>query len=133
MCKRSAGNDEKGFTLVEVVVALTVIAIGIMGLSIVFPLATRDVGKSGVATRGLELCQEKLEDLHMLGYTSVYLEAGYAHADSLNPIDSVYVRTWEAFDDQPMTGCKRVEVTVSWPSYSEGSVTLWTVLASAGR
>jgi prepilin-type N-terminal cleavage/methylation domain-containing protein len=129
MSKRAQG----GFTLVEVVVALIVVAIGIIGLSIVFPLATRDVGKSGVMSKAVELCQEKIEDFHMTGYDAIDLDPGYTHADTLNPIGGVYTRTWETYGDVPMPGCKRVVVRVTWNTYDQDSVKLWTIIASAGR
>jgi type IV pilus assembly protein PilV len=126
-------KDEEGFTLVEVIVAITIVAIGIVGLAAVFPLATRDVAKSGGLTKAMELCQAKIEALHMLAYDSPDLAPGYAHADSLNPIDNVYVRTWETYDDNPIGGCKLIEVTVSWEAVAGAEVKLSTVIASAGR
>ena len=126
-------SDEEGFTLVEVIVAITIVAIGIVGLSAVFPLATRDVAKSGGLTKAMELCQGKLEALHMLAYDSPDLASGHVHADSLNPIANVYVRTWQTYDDDPIAGCKRIEVTVSWESVSNAEVRLSTVIAGAGR
>jgi prepilin-type N-terminal cleavage/methylation domain-containing protein len=132
MKRRRGKSQESGFTLVEVMVALTVIAIGLMGLSVVFPLALEDVGESGVNLRAMELCKDKLESLHRLSYDHPYL-LGTTHADSLNPIDGVYTRTWQVYDDQPITGCKRIEVSVTWDSYGSGELVLATVLASAGR
>jgi len=124
---------EQGFTLIEVVVALTVLAIGIVGLSVVFPLAMRDVSKSGSVTKAVQLCQQKLEEFQMLAYDSADLDQGYIHDDDVNPIDGVYDRTWEVTDDQPITGCKLIEVTVSWQARRQESVSLSTVIAQAGR
>jgi type IV pilus assembly protein PilV len=126
-------TEQRGFTLVEVIVALMVTAIGIIGLSIVFPTATRDVGKSGIMSKALELCQEKLEDCHIMAYDAADLDPGYSHADTLNPIDGVYTRTWETYPDVPIAGCKRVDVRVTWNTYDQDSVKLWTIIASAGR
>ncbi|HVP57116.1 MAG TPA: prepilin-type N-terminal cleavage/methylation domain-containing protein [bacterium] len=126
-------RSEQGFTLIEVIVALTVLSIGIIGLSVVFPLAMRDVGKSGSVTKAVQLCQQKLEEFQMLAYDSADLEHGYTHDDDLNPLDGVYERTWQVTDDEPITGCKLVEVTVSWQSRRQESVSLSTVIAQAGR
>jgi type IV pilus assembly protein PilV len=126
-------RSEQGFTLIEVVVALTVLAIGIVGLSVVFPLTMRDVGKSGSVTKGVELCQQKLEEFQMLGYTAPDLDQGYTHDDPENPIDGKYDRTWEVTDDQPIAGCKLIEVTVSWQARRQESVSISTVIAQAGR
>jgi type IV pilus assembly protein PilV len=126
-------RNEAGFTLIEVIVALTVIAIGLLGLSFVFPLSTREIGEAGVDVEALELCQAKIEDLHMLGFDDPLLDSGVQHADSLNPIDGIYVRTWEVYDDVPIQGCKQVEVTCAWDSYGSGEMVVTTIIASAGR
>lgn len=128
-----SSKAQSGFTLVEVIVALIVIAVGIIGLAIVFPLATRDVGKAGVMSKALELCQEKIEDVHMMAYDAPDLDPGHTHADTLNPIDGVYTRTWETYGDVPMLGCKRVIVKVTWNTYDQDSVKISTIIAGAGR
>jgi type IV pilus assembly protein PilV len=126
-------RSEQGFTLIEVVVALTVLAIGIVGLSVVFPLAMRDVSKSGSTTKAVQLCQQKMEEFQMLAYDTADLEQGYTHDDDANPIDGAYERTWEVTDDEPITGCKLIEVTVSWQARRQESISLSTVIAQAGR
>lgn len=133
MRKPQITKNQQGFTLIEVVVALTVVAIGIMGLSIIFPSTTRDVGKSGVTTKALQMAQEKLEDLHTLAYDDPDLDATYVHDDIANPINGVFDRTWTVYEDQPIAGCKKVIVKIAWYTYSQDSVSLWAVLASAGR
>jgi type IV pilus assembly protein PilV len=132
MLTRIRGRHEEGFTLVEVMVALTVLAIGIVSLSVVFPLAMRDVGKSGSVTRAVQLCQQKLEDIQMLGYDDPDLFVS-AHYDSLNPIEGTYHRQWYVTEDTPMEGCKLVEVTVHWYTRQMESISLSTVIAQAGR
>jgi len=124
---------EKGFTLVEVVVALTVIAIGVLGISVIFPLASHDVSKSGMATKALELCQEKIEDLHQNAYDAPALTPAVTHADSLNPIINAFDRSWYVLEDQPVSGCKTIQVTVAWVQDSDRFITLTTVISSVGR
>jgi prepilin-type N-terminal cleavage/methylation domain-containing protein len=124
---------EKGFTLVEVVVALTVVAIGILGISAVFPLAGRDLSKSGVSTKALELCQEKIEELHHNAYDAPALTPAVTHVDSLNPIIDAFERSWYVLEDQPVSGCKTIQVTVEWVQDSNRFITLSTVISSAGR
>lgn len=124
---------EKGFTLVEVVVALTVVAIGILGISVIFPLAGHDVSKSGMSTKALELCQEKIEELHHHAYNSVDLTPAVTHVDTLNPIINAFDRSWYVLEDQPVTGCKTIQVTVEWVQDAERFITLSTVISSAGR
>lgn len=124
---------EKGFTLVEVVVALTVVAIGVLGISVIFPLSGHDVSKSGMSTKALELCQEKIEELHHCAYDDPDLTPAVTHVDSLNPIISAFERSWYVQDNQPISGCKTIEVTVEWLQDSRRFITLSTVISSAGR
>jgi prepilin-type N-terminal cleavage/methylation domain-containing protein len=124
---------EKGFSLVEVVVALTVLAIGVLGISVIFPLSGHDVSKSGMSTKALELCQEKIEELHQSAYDAPDLVPAVAHEDTLNPILNAFERSWYVADNQPVAGCKTIEVTVAWLQDSERFITLSTVISSAGR
>lgn len=124
---------EKGFTLVEVVVALTVVAVGVLGISVIFPLSGSDVSKSGMSTKALELCQEKIEELHHCAYDASALTPAVTHVDSLNPISEAFERYWYVQADQPISGCKTIQVTVEWVQDSERFITLSTVISSAGR
>jgi prepilin-type N-terminal cleavage/methylation domain-containing protein len=124
---------EKGFTLVEVVVALTVLAVGILGISVIFPLSSHDVSKSGMSAKALELCQEKIEELHDCAYDAADLTPAVTHVDSLNPIVNAFERSWYVQQNQPIPGCKTIHVTVEWLQDSERFITLSTVISGAGR
>ena len=55
--------DGRGFTLVEVLVAITVFAVGVLSLASLMPLGTRNISKSADQSRGSELasaCAERL-------------------------------------------------------------------------
>ena len=87
--------------------ALTFLAIGILAVASMIPAGTRGVTQSRVLTTGLMAAQTKMEELKGRPYTS--LAAG-TFADSM----SVFRRTWTVTDSVPMSGCKRIQVTVSW-------------------
>lgn len=129
----AGGFAQGGFTLIEVVVSLAILAVGMVGLSVVSPLAVQGVGASGSVTKAVGLCQQKLGDITVLGYDDPLLEAGAAHADTLNPIGGTYHRTWVVTEDTPIAGCKLIEVTVSWRGAREQRVSLSTVISQAGR
>ena len=107
--RRPAGNEgaSKGFSLIEVVFAMTFLAVGVLSVALLIPIATRGVSRSQVLTSGLMAAQVKLEDLRSQDFTA--LTAG-----TFTDTTSVYVRTWTVTDSVPMSGCKKIDVTSSW-------------------
>jgi type IV pilus assembly protein PilV len=129
---RTAGKAA-GFTLVEFMVALTVFAIGVLGIALVFMNGTRHVGASGEETKAVELAQQGLEDLLTESFDSVNLDPG-THWDADNPLERAYYRDWSVEDQVPFTGCKRVTVNVRWPGeHPTRTVTLVGIKAQAGH
>ncbi len=104
----------RGFTLIEVMVALVVFAIGVLSLAALIPLGTKGISRSGETTRASELSASTIERLLATPYGDGDLDAG-AHSDPQNPYNGRYWTTWSVEDNQPITDCKRVTVTVRWP------------------
>ena len=109
LVRRSRSNA--GFSLVEVLIALIVFAIGVLGLALVIPTGTNRVGKAGQQTRASQIAAMRAEQLLTTPYSDSDLDAG-THTDSSNPIDGYYYVEWSVTDDQPITACKRITVTV---------------------
>jgi Tfp pilus assembly protein PilV len=104
-----------GFSLVEVVFALTFLAIGILAVASMIPAGTRGVTQSRVLTSGLMAAQVKMEDLKGKDFNT--LAAG-----TFTDTTSVFTRTWVITDSIPMAGCKKIDVTSRW-SDSHGTQT----------
>lgn len=106
---RPAGPSgaSKGFGLIEVMFALTFLAVGILAIASLAPMGTRGITRSKVLTLGFMAAQVKLEDLKSLDYTA--LTPG-----TFKDTTSVFVRTWTVTDSVPMSGCKKIDVTSSW-------------------
>ena len=75
-----------GFSLIEVLFALTFLAIGIMAVAAMIPAGTRGITQSRVLTSGLMAAQVKLEDLKGTPYA--VLTAG-----TFSDTTSVFTRT----------------------------------------
>ena len=101
-----------GFTLIEVLVALVIFAIGIMALMLCVPMASKRVMKAGAQTRASSLASETAEELLTVPYGDGSLTAG-THDDPANPHDGLYYTRWIVEDDAPRAGCKRITVKVS--------------------
>jgi prepilin-type N-terminal cleavage/methylation domain-containing protein len=78
-------RDKSGFTMMELLVAMIVIALGLLALSGLFPLGSRARMRGEGLTRAIELAQQRMERLVEQGYDSLYT----------NLHDSTYVRTYK--------------------------------------
>ena len=105
--KRAIRKGDGGFSLIEVVFALTFLAVGILAVAAMIPAGTRGVTQSRVLTSGLMAAQVKLEDLKGMPYQT--LTAG-----TFSDTTSVFTRTWTVTDSVPMAGCKKIQVTSTW-------------------
>ena len=110
---RDARNGVRGFTLLELMITLVVLAVGVLALGQLMPAGSRSMSRSRSVTSGTGLAAQELENLKALAWTDATLSAG-THTDR----SGKYTRTWIITDDTPLAGTKKVEVTVSWPSSS---------------
>jgi prepilin-type N-terminal cleavage/methylation domain-containing protein len=112
-----ARAPERGFTLIEVLVALTIFATSMLALALTVPLATKRIMRAGTQTRASSIASEAAEDLLTLPYGDGSITAG-THDDPANPHDGVYYVRWVVEDDQPTTSCKRITAKVARRSAS---------------
>jgi Tfp pilus assembly protein PilV len=125
-------RSSSGFGLIELMVALGVLSVGVIALAAVFPLGLNRVGDAGQQTRASELATQAAEQLLATPYPDEDLDPG-PHVDPANPHAGIYHVKWSVEDDQPITSCKRVTITVHHPSAtSTPRVRLVVVIARAG-
>lgn len=101
-----------GFTLVEVLVAMVILSVGLLGmaaLSVGIAQSNRISRDISIATT---LAQDKLEDIRRLSYSNISNETKSA----CNGTFSNYNREVAVASDFPTTGMKTVTVTVYWDS-----------------
>lgn len=96
-------HEAGGFTLVELLVALVVIAIGVIALSGVQTRSSRDVYSTGLQTRAIALAENHLETTRSVGYSAAASTSGQ---------DGVF--QWATQVDSVAFELKRVGVTVTW-------------------
>ena len=134
-------RDEKGFTLVEMLISVCIMAIAFAGLATMQIACINGNAIAGNLTSGITLAQDKLEELNSLDYddqalvnlnttnddpdptnedglTSVtnydYRETGI---DGQGDAGGVYNRIYNIADDEPITGRKTVVVIVTWKNH----------------
>jgi prepilin-type N-terminal cleavage/methylation domain-containing protein len=103
---------EKGFTLVELLVALALSMVGLLGLISLQMVAIKGNANSRNYAEATALAQEKMEELQVLPYANVV--AGAEGPMGANPASTLkpYTRTWTILSDNGTT--KVIEVDVSW-------------------
>lgn len=116
-------QTSKGFTLVEVLMAMFILSVGLLGIAAL----TVGIAQSNRVSRDLTvattLVQDKLEDLRKTSYLNVASEAKSALASPY----SDFRRGVSVAVDTPEAGMKTVTVNVSWDSDNH-EVELKTIL-----
>jgi len=113
IARRRRIRGQRGFSAVELLLAITMLGILMLGFMSIFPLGTRTVRKSEKLSIATSLAQDELERLKSLRGSDADLVAG-VHNDATNPILGVYTRSWTITDDVPMNGLKTIDMSVAY-------------------
>lgn len=113
-----------GFTLLEVMIALVVLSVGLLGLAALQLVAVKGNSFSSEMTYATMLAQQHAEILKGLPYT----DSNLAAADEQNPHTAIgsskgvqYSVRWTVTDNTPDTDMKTVNLTVQWTSLRQGA------------
>ena len=117
--KNTRTRRDKGFTLVEVVIALSILSIGLLAIASMQILAIHVNSTANNMTEGTTWAQDKLEELLALPFTDSDLVDSNATVGTGTPYTEPnppngYVITWNVDDDNPVANVKRLTVTASW-------------------
>jgi len=120
------GRNDKGFTLLEILVAVTLLAIGLLGIAGLTVGIMRGNRHSNMATTATTLAQDKIEEIRGTDYSGI---APGTVQEQYNDITGFpfHKRVTQVIPSPP--NMKRVTVTVSWDG-GASSVVLETVLTS---
>ena len=118
--------DHRGLSLIEVLAASAILAVGLLALISAFPTGYLNVVGSGGQSQATAYAKQKLEELKNQPFTPGPLAAN----DSLE--GGAFMRTW-TITQEPGTSAPnryvRITVTVTWAGSRPQTVTLETMRA----
>jgi prepilin-type N-terminal cleavage/methylation domain-containing protein len=109
-------NNAKGFSFIELLIAMAILAMGMMAAVSMHFGSTRNNTKGNIYTQANMLAKAQLENLKNQDVD--LLMAGGPYQDPNNPVNAsgqaggIYTRSWTI--DTLGTGARRITVTVQW-------------------
>ena len=123
--------DEKGFTLIETLMAIAVIAIGLLALAALQTTAISGTGRANKHSMAVLLAEDQIETYKNIPYDSIPSSPSPETGTTLSPW-GIFTRTTTVQDGTPVPGSKTITVTVSWPDKVPRSVVFQTIIAQTG-
>jgi len=117
-------RKQKGFTLIEVVAGLVILAIGLLAIAAMQITSTKGAYFSSNVTRATIFAQDKLEYLKSLSYSDSHLSAG-RHDEGTIPGTS-FSRTVQVVDDSG-NSMKTITVTIEWTDRGQHTISFSTI------
>ena len=101
-------RDNRGFTLIEVLIAMAIFSIGILAIGSMQVTSINSNARARMHTEGYTWVVDRIERLTTLPYDDDDLTAG-----NHGPVaEGTYAISWNVQDDTPLTGTKAITVTV---------------------
>ena len=121
---RPRGNE--GFTLLELVIAMAILAVGLLGIATAQIWAINRVSQSRHLSQALHLAQEQMELFHATPIASLPAPCNPVPTclDPTNPIQvdatdrTTFLRNWLIEPNTPTVGITRITVAVNWTDKS---------------
>lgn len=124
-----------GFTLLEVLIAISIFAVGVLGATAMHGAASRSNLTGNVLTTAKSLAQDKIEEMKATGLPDLVTPDDSSSDDNPETLGDNFVRQWTVSDLTLSDGsvssfARTIEVTVSW---TKGDLTRSVTLASTTR
>jgi type IV pilus modification protein PilV len=108
---------EKGFTLVEVLIAVSIFAVGLLAVAMMLDTAIQYNSSARYITEATEIAHSQMEKLLSSPYDDANLDET-ASPYGPNPISNYNV-SWTVRENVPMSEMKTISLSVAWSSRGE--------------
>jgi prepilin-type N-terminal cleavage/methylation domain-containing protein len=118
-------KKSRGFTLIEILVALVILSISLLGLAGLMVTTSRNNSWGGHLTEAATFAQDKLEQLRATPFGMIALNT----TETDNPVGSTgitYTRSWVAVPNipPPVNTLDVITITVSWTDTTPHSINM---------
>ncbi|MFV9690400.1 MAG: type IV pilus modification PilV family protein [Desulfobacteria bacterium] len=96
-------KDNKGFTLIEILIAICILGFGLLATAQMQAVAIKGNSFANKTTTASTLAQYKMEELR-----------GSASPVSGADTKEGYIRTWTVDDKTPATGLRTLTISITW-------------------
>jgi len=121
-------SNAPGFSLIEAMLAMSILAVGLLIAAQMIPMALRTTTQTSVRTNAVQVAQRRLDDLRAQDFHAGVLTAGVYSASEGN-----YNLSWAITDSIPVPGNKRITLTTSWDTANGPRETTLTTYISANN
>jgi len=125
-CKRHPRRHGEGFSLVEVMIAITFLGIGLLAIGQLVPAGMAGITQARVRTNAVQAAQVRLDELRSSDYAGAALTAG-TYTETVGD----YTLTWAVIDSTPVPGSKRINMTASWTTLTGTKTARLTTFVTA--
>ncbi|MCD4688054.1 MAG: prepilin-type N-terminal cleavage/methylation domain-containing protein [Desulfuromonadaceae bacterium] len=122
--------NKKGFSLIELMVSMAILAIGLLGLAGLQGTAINGNHHGNMISQATVLAQDTIEQIRNTDYDDIDT-ATNADLPASTTVDN-FNRAILIEDVTSLTGLKRVTVTVSWRKLKQHRVVLRTIVSDEG-
>lgn len=123
--------DNRGFSLLELLIAVTILAVGLLAVAGLQTTAIKGNSHGNTISQATSLAEDRIETIRNTDYDAIVFAPNPFIESNLN--GTMYTRETFVETDTPMPDLKRVTVTVSWPANnSTRRVVLQTIIANGG-
>ncbi|MDO9350611.1 MAG: prepilin-type N-terminal cleavage/methylation domain-containing protein [Deltaproteobacteria bacterium] len=119
--------NSKGFTLIEVLVALVILAVSLLALAGLMTTSTRNTASGGRLTEAATFAQDKLEELRAMSWESIPLNQTTDSPISRPGIQ--YDRSWIASLNALNPDIKEIQITIRWTDATSHSLRFFSALS----
>lgn len=122
--------NNKGFSLIELMVAVTILAVGLLAVAGLQGTAIQGNSHGNTISQATTIAQDRIEEIRNLDYAAIVFNPNPNVETNVD--DTIYTRETLVEVDTPLSDLKRITVTVRWATNRSHAIVLRTIVANGG-